>query len=51
MADEEPFFAVVGVDEPAGDAVDSVANDFACILEILGHVHVGVHAIFGGRRG
>ena len=29
MADEEAFFVVVGVDEPAGDAVGAVAANFA----------------------
>jgi len=29
MADEEAFFVVVGVDEPAGDAVGTVAANFA----------------------
>ena len=29
MADEEAFFVVVGVDKPAGDAVGTVAADFA----------------------
>ena len=29
VADEEAFFVVVGVDEPAGDAVGAVADDFA----------------------
>lgn len=29
VADEEGFFVVVGVDEPAGDAVGAVAPDFA----------------------
>ena len=29
VADEEAFFVVVGVDEPAGDAVGTVADDFA----------------------
>ena len=29
VADEEVFFVVVGVDEPAGDAVGAVAADFA----------------------
>ena len=28
MADEEAFLVVVGVDEPAGDAVGTVAADF-----------------------
>ena len=81
MADEEAFFVVVCVDEPAGDAVGTTADDFtglgfedihtvhlyaqlavffgdqvdvrlaeddeqvafAGILEVLGHVQVGVH--------
>ena len=29
VADEEAFFVVVGIDEPAGDAVGAVADDFA----------------------
>jgi len=29
VADEEAFFVVVGVDEPAGDAIGAVAADFA----------------------
>ena len=29
MADEEAFFVVVGVDEPAGDAFGAVGADFA----------------------
>ena len=29
VADKEAFFIVVGVDEPAGDAVGAVADDFA----------------------
>ena len=29
VADEEAFFVVVGVDEPAGDAVGAVADDLA----------------------
>jgi hypothetical protein len=29
VADEEAFFVVVGVDEPAGDAFGAVAADFA----------------------
>jgi len=29
VADEEAFFVVVGVDEPAGDAFGTVAADFA----------------------
>ena len=82
LADEEAFFVVVGVDEPAGDAVGAVAVDFAAVgvedvdavdldadlavfsvedvdvgfaeddeevafagvLEVVGHVQVGVHA-------
>lgn len=82
VADEEAFFVVVGVDEPAGDAVGAVADDFAglgfedihavhlhaqfsiCllqqvniwlaeddeevalarVLQVFGHVQVGVHA-------
>ena len=82
MADEEAFFVVVGVDEPAGDAFGTVAADFAGVgvehihavdldaylsvfgfenvdvrfaeddeevalagvLEVVGHVQVGVHA-------
>lgn len=28
MADEEALFVVVGIDEPAGDAVGAVADDF-----------------------
>ena len=31
LADEEAFFVVVGVDEPAGDAVGAVAVDFAAV--------------------
>ena len=31
MADEEALLVVVGVDEPAGDAVGAVAVDFACV--------------------
>ena len=84
LADEEAFFVVVGVDEPAGDAVGAVAFDFAGagvedvdavdpdldlvvlrfeqidvglaeddeevpfagVLQVLGHVKVGVHAGF-----
>ena len=82
VADEEALFVVVGVDEPAGDAVGAVAADFARlrvehvhtvnldanlvafgvedldvrlaeddeevalagILQVVGHVEVGVHA-------
>lgn len=82
MADEEAFLVVVGVDEPAGDPVGTVATDFAAagvedihaadlqaqpavgrrqdndvrlaeddeevalagVLEVFGHVEVGVHA-------
>src|SRR5690606_19152072 len=82
LADEEAFAVVVGVDEPAGDAVGAVGEDFAGlwledvdavdldpdlsvvgvehvdvgfaedheqvalagVLEVLGHVQVGVHA-------
>ena len=82
MTDEEAFFVVVGVDEPAGDAVGAVGADFsgagvedvnpltltwiwsssvsmnidvgfaeddeqvalAGVLEVVGHVQVGVHA-------
>ena len=29
MADEEAFAVIVGVNEPAGDAVGTVADDFA----------------------
>ena len=29
VADEEALFVVVGIDEPAGDAVGAVADDFA----------------------
>ncbi len=29
VADEEAFLVVVGIDEPAGDAVGAVAADFA----------------------
>jgi hypothetical protein len=29
VADEEAFFVVVGIDEPASDAVGAVATDFA----------------------
>ena len=29
MADEEAFFVVVGVDQPAGDTVGTVAADFS----------------------
>jgi hypothetical protein len=29
VADEETFFVVVGVDEPAGDLIRGVADDFA----------------------
>ena len=84
MAHEEAFLVVVGVNEPAGDAVGTVATDFsgagvkdidalhfhaqpairlrqdlnvrfaeddeqislAGVLEILGHVQVGVHPSF-----
>ena len=84
MPDEKTFFVVVGVDEPAGDPVCSVAADFARvgvedvdsvhfdadlavflgdqgdirfaeddeqvsfagILEVVGHVQVGIHAGF-----
>lgn len=87
MADEEAFLVVVGVDEPAGDAVDTVAADFAgaggehvhaldldshlavlnidnvnvrfaedheqgalaSVLEVIGHVQVGVHAYLEDR--
>ena len=31
LADEEAFFVVVGVDEPAGNTVGAVADDFACL--------------------
>ena len=82
VADEEAFLVVVGVDEPAGDAVGAVAADFAGVgmedvhavdldldlavlggqdvdvglaeddeevafagvLEVVGHVQIGVHA-------
>ncbi len=82
MANEEAFFIVVGVDKPTGDAVGSIAADFArvgmedvnavdlyldlavvCIenidvgfteddeqvafagiLQIVGHVQIGIHA-------
>ncbi len=87
MANEEALFVVVGVDEPTGDAVGSVAPNFArvgmedvnaidlhldlavvCIndvdvglaeddeqvaftgvLQIVGHVEVGIHAGFEDR--
>lgn len=29
MADEEAFFVVIGIDEPAGDAFGSAGADFA----------------------
>src|SRR6267378_3094783 len=82
VPDEETLFVVVGVDEPAGDAVGAVAADFtsarvkdvytvnlhlnltvfgrknvdvrlakddeeialAGVLEILGHVQIGIHS-------
>jgi len=31
VADEEAFFVVIGIDEPAGDAVGVVAADFAAV--------------------
>ena len=37
VADEEAFFVVVGVDEPAGDAVGAVADDFAGLR--FEHIH------------
>ena len=84
MSNEEAFLVVVGVNEPAGDAVGAVATDFsgtgvedidalhlhaqpvirlrqeinvrfaeddeqvslAGVLEILGHMQVGVHSSF-----
>jgi len=87
MADEEALFIIVGVDKPAGDAVGTVAADFAgggvedidavdfdldlavCgvedvdirlaeddeqialagVLEVVGHVQVGVHPGFEDR--
>ena len=81
MPDEEALFVVIGIDEPTGDAVGTVAEDlaglgvedvhtvhlhaqfavlfrqdvyvrlaeddeevtFAGVLEVLGHMQVGVH--------
>ena len=41
VADEEAFFVVVGVDEPAGDAVGAVADDFAGVgVEDIHAVHL-----------
>ena len=40
VADEEAFFVVVGVDEPAGDTVGAVADDFAGLgFEYIHAVH------------
>ena len=41
VADEEALFVVVGVDEPAGDAVGAVAEDFAGLrFENIHAVHL-----------
>ena len=49
MADEEAFFVVVGVDEPAGDAFGTVAADFAGVgVEYVHTVYLDSHlAAFG----
>ena len=49
MADEEALFVVVGVDEPAGDPIGTVAADFAGVG--VEHVHaVDLDADLSGLR-
>ena len=49
VADEKAFFVVVGVDEPAGDAVGSVADDFAGLgFEDIHAVDSDLCAVAGG---
>ena len=51
MTNEEAFFVVVGVDEPAGDSVGAVTDDFASLrFEDIdafdAHLHFGVFQLF-----
>ena len=50
VANEEAFFVVVGVDEPAGDAVGTVAADFAGVgMEHVDAVHGDLCLVVGGQ--
>ena len=50
MANKEAFFVVVGVDEPAGDAVSAVADDFACLrFEDVNTVDGDLYPVVGGQ--
>ena len=47
MANEEGFFVVVGVDEPAGDAIGVVAADFAGVgVEDIHSVDLHLNSAF-----
>lgn len=49
VADEKAFLVVVGVDESAGDAVGSVADDFAGLgLEDVHAMHSDLCIVAGG---
>ena len=50
VADEEALFVVVGVDEPAGDAVGVVAADFAGIgVEDIHAVDLDLRVVVSGQ--
>ena len=50
MADEEAFFVVVGIDEPARDAVGAVAADFAGAgVEDIDAVDSDLYSVIGGQ--
>ena len=53
VTDEEAFFVVVGVDEPAGDAIGSVADDFTGLgFEDIHAVHLDAQlAVWFGQEG
>ena len=51
MTDEEALFVVVGVDESAGDAVGSVADDFAGLgFEDIDAVDSDLCPVVSGQR-
>lgn len=51
MAHEEAFLVVVAVDEPAGDAVGAVADDFAGLwLEHINAIHLDAQAVAFGKE-
>jgi hypothetical protein len=51
VADEETFFVVIGIDEPAGDAVGAVAADFAGVgVEDIDAVNFDLELVAGGGK-